>query len=469
MHFLSKEQRSLLFMIMNDSYYLERVQYLQEFLEKTRDRSIVVDPKNLLGLQLDAAKFETELWNVMKQQRDVIKDLRTKFQLTNQEKKDLERTLEGLESHQQLIRILRTIFDGVAWRTLGYNRLFLTSAARSTSAGAFTLDLESSKSLFSWAYAIQEAHGGAVLINDLTRFLRIGDLTEAYDETGVIHELKKSGKKILNFKTLQMRKGSKITDQTRKMLELQRVAFSGKITLSDGDVLEQKYTRVDLQTHFQTIQSLLKSADSQVIARVKTEPFIQIAVLSLEKAYYRPEKMKKYLKSFRYTGWKTKWQFSHTNFDHFFYDEMGNFLRNQAPYSIFPFPDEMCMKLMSGQLLIEATTNFELLADELRKRGWKVRLALPNIPDDHEDRMKHIFDNQEELFSNIGQDDGFIKIERGPFSMGIPQNWIAMMSMEFMTFDTFCNLLEEIYQEARKVQAPMTIHPEFANAARVWN
>lgn len=74
-------------MIMNDSYYLERVQYLKEFLEKTRDKSIVNDPKNLLGLQLDAAKFETELWNVMKQQRDVIKELRAKPKLTEQEKK----------------------------------------------------------------------------------------------------------------------------------------------------------------------------------------------------------------------------------------------------------------------------------------------------------------------------------------------------------------------------------------------
>lgn len=469
MYFLSKEQRSLLFMIMNDSYYLERVQYLKEFLEKTRDKSIVNDPKNLLGLQLDAAKFETELWNVMKQQRDVIKELRAKPKLTEQEKKDLARILEGLEAHQQLIRILRTIFDGVAWRTLGYNRLFLTSAARSTSAGAFTLDLDSSKSLFSWAHAIQEVHGGEVLINDLTRFLRIGDLTESYGDTAVIHELKKSGRKILNFKTLQMRKGSKVTDQTRKMLELQKVAFSSKITLPDGDVLEQRYTRVDLQTHCQEIEKQLKIAESQVVSRIKTEPFIQVAMMNLEKAYDRPEKMKKYLKSFRYTGWKTKWQFSHTNFDHFFYDEMGNFLRNQAPYSIFPFSDEICMKLMSGQFLIEATTNFELLADELRKRRWKVSLTLPDIPDDHEEKMRHIFDNREELFSNIGQDDGFIKIERGPFFMSIPQNWIAMMSMEFMTFDTLCNLLKEIYQEARRVQAPMTIHPEFSNAADVWN
>ncbi len=469
MHFLSSEQRNQIFLIMNDSYYIDRVNYLSEFLEKTRDPKIKVDPDKLLSLQFEAANFETKVWQVMAEQREIIKDLKEKNNLTEQEQKDLERTRDNLESHIQLLRILHTIFDGVAWRSLKYNRLFLTSAARSTTSGAFNIHLKSSESLFSWAYSIQKDHKGIVLINDLTRFLRIGDLTEVFKNTAVVHELKKNGERIINFKTLKLRKGAKISDQTRKMLELQQIAFTGKIILDDGAELEQRFSQTKLDTHFSTVESLLETSKQQIVARRQLEPFIQLSILNLEKAYTRPHNMKKYFKSFRYTGWSTQWQLSHTNYDHFFYDELGNFIRNQAPFSIYPLSNELCMKLMSGQILIKSTINYELLIQELRCQGWQTAVNEPNIPSDREEKLKHIFDNKKFIFANVGDDDGFIKIKRGPFDMVIPQNWIAMMSMEFMTFETLCNTLEEIYRQAIIVQAPMTVFPEFPNSEEVWN
>lgn len=467
MYLLSKEQRGNIFSVVNSSYYLERVKYLSEYLKNTRDPKHRNDPEVLLAIQLEAGKFETETWKIMAEQRDQIKLLTKKPSLSKEDEDDLQNLKEGWEIHKHLVRISRTIFDGVAWRSLGYNRLFLTSAARSATAGAFNIEQKSTKSLYGWAMGIQKSHKSLVLINDITRFLRIGDLTEVYKGRAVIHELKKNGDRIINFKTI--RPGSAVTSQTRKMMELQTVAMTGRITLLDGQKLVQQYSNVNLQTHFKAVEKLIESSDQLIVTKKLIEPFIQLSVFNLSKAWSRPEKFRKYIKVLRYTGWKTGYQFSQTNYDQFFYDELGNFIRNIVPYSIFPLKDEYCMKLMSGEILIESTINYEILVYELRKRGWKAGIVMPDFSNDHDEKMKHLFDNKEFLYNDLGEKEGFIQIERGPFFMTIPHNWVSKMSSEFMTFDTFCGLLEDIYQQASIVQATMTIHPEFANADKVWN
>src|SRR3970040_1063272 len=173
-----------------------------------------------------------------------------------------------------MIKISKTICYGIAWRNLNYNQMFLLSAARGFGYVAIDYKSKDFRGMYIVAYNISERLGSTVIINDLTRFLRIGDLTDIKDGVPFIHELKEYGKEVKNMFTLRKVKG-KISRQAVRLLELQRIAIKAKSSRIRADIV-------------------------------------------------------------------------HSNWDSFYSDERGNFMRMFVPYSIFPFTNENCINLMSG-------------------------------------------------------------------------------------------------------------------------
>jgi len=156
--------------IVSRKYYEEMLAFYKEALVLSRSHAVRRDAKKLLGLQLDLAKAETNLWKVLREGRAKAKELHSKASLTPQDQTDLEGTERHIFIHEQLIRISRTICDGIAWRCLKYNRTFINSAARGFAAGDIDITNRDLQSEFEWAYRIMERRGGIVIINDLPTF-----------------------------------------------------------------------------------------------------------------------------------------------------------------------------------------------------------------------------------------------------------------------------------------------------------
>lgn len=92
---------------------------------------------------------------------------------------------------ERLARQLRTVGDGLAWRTLNYNRSLVVAMSRNESPGPLEhkegLDFELGAVLDIW-----QKKESFALLNDLTNCLRIADLTEVgADGHVVLHEVKR--------------------------------------------------------------------------------------------------------------------------------------------------------------------------------------------------------------------------------------------------------------------------------------
>jgi len=107
--------------------------------------------------------------------------------------KDIEALNKGIKINRQLIRIFKTIADGIAWRNLQYNRPLLRLLSENDDAGYIN------KNDYDAFHKILTKSRRITIINDITRYLRIGDLTRILpNKKIVLLELKKKGKKIMN-------------------------------------------------------------------------------------------------------------------------------------------------------------------------------------------------------------------------------------------------------------------------------
>jgi len=78
----------------------------------------------------------------------------------------------------------------------------------------------------------------------------------------------------------------------------------------------------------------------------------------MKRKSYKPKPTQKYL--------------VHSNWDSFYNDPKGNFLRALPPYSIFPFSSPDCIRLISGHYLVKTFFNIVKLQRYLQNEGWEI-------------------------------------------------------------------------------------------------
>jgi hypothetical protein len=101
--------------------------------------------------------------------------------------------LEDL-TRERVVRQLRSVGDGLAWRVTGFDRCFILALSRNAQAGPMAgkagLPFELGAVIELW-----EQRGHFALLHDLTSCLRIGDITEfTTDGRRLLHEVKAHGK-----------------------------------------------------------------------------------------------------------------------------------------------------------------------------------------------------------------------------------------------------------------------------------
>lgn len=474
MYMLEKEYAGKIASALASPYYKDWTNYFEKVLRATRSKRHKHKKDMVLAFQIKLARIETELWDLLNEARERAKKLHAKAGLTIKEEKELRGLEEHILIHEQLIRISRTICDGIAWRNLDYNRTFLTSAARGFGAGRVDINSKEFKGEFSWAYRISKRLNSLVIINDLTRFLRVGDLTEISENGVFIHEIKKYGKEVKNMFTLhKVKKGAKFSNQVKRLLELQRIAFADKAKVY-GIEVGTRQINLDLKTYMDKVKKLIRESEKKFIVSENIDECINIEITNFKAINESKEPIEfEELKRLSPKVETKDFVLTHSNWDSFYSDEKGNFLRGAPPYSVYPFSASDCTKFMSGYYLVKCSLNVDKLKAILRQKGWEIEERTEQDLDkqiaEFEKEKETMFTIKDSLYAHSPDDCGLFTIRKGPFSISMNSMLYCRLIMEYLSVSSLLNILDELYNVAAIRQSSDAYFPRFNNEGEIWN
>jgi len=469
MYILGKDNALSLSEILASKYYLRWVNYYEKILAVTRSKKYHDNPVILLSIQFRMARGETTLWNTLQKGRKIAQKLRSKSNLTQEEKSELAGVEKQILIHKHLIRISRAICDGIGWRNLNFNRMYITSASRGFGSGAINIYNKDFQGEAFWAYRITEKYKSVVLLNDLTHYFRVGDLTEITPE-GVpfIHEVKKSGRKVQNLFVMQNKPG-KISRQEKRLLELQRIALKKEVQIGDKKV-KYRHLETSMNTNLYKVSKMLNESKKQIFINERIEPFLTVEIINFRKAMKKGVDILQNIPNPKSD--KKQLTLVHSNWDTFFEDEKGNFLRSGVPYSVYPFSVHNCINLLSGHYLLKSTLNITILKNILKERGWEIdditEKELDKQIADFKDIEGKIYEKRYSLYENAPDEFGLFVIRKGPFRLPLTAAIYTRISMEFLSGQTFFDMLDEMYNKASEGQKGELFFPNFSDEVNVW-
>jgi len=307
--------------------------FLLNVLTKSRDKNI--SAIELLDLQ---AKIAEKIIFCEKQM--------TIFKKTaNRETQNDEwRSREIYAAHR---RMLMGIMDGVAFRFLNFDRPVLRQLAQHNQTGYLTIGfIEEIKK----AEYITKKSGYYVILNDLTNYLRHGDLTIISPDKIYIDEVKTSGKSKGDQK--------KILDELLEMLN--------KKSFRMGDQIAD-YIRISGKpiSYYQQVEQIINRS-KLIPGGIYTErisPYLWVSSTSISQ-------IMKYFKENGQLPNLPKMPFliddtSPSTNSLMFFDE---FSPNIMPYSAFPFSEDNIVEIITGQIQIKVVVNEKELVKSFKGR-----------------------------------------------------------------------------------------------------
>lgn len=462
MWLLGKENLESLKPVLNSKYYLKWVNYLKKFLRYSRQKKYYSNPYNLLSLQLILAKTISSIESVISEGKSQLR--------IEQEKRDEEKIKDieiGITSNRQIVRIIKTIADGLAWRVLDFDRPFMrTMAEPARYPGSVDLDSKEYKKLEERAIAITANRKSRVLLNDLTYFLRIGDLTEVGKKT-IIWESKKSSKQLKSVYTI-FRKGKKqeLSKQMKKLVQAQVARDFREIPIGEDNIVIMDLP-FSFENYSNEVSEIINEArknmfstrqlsDCLIVSCTDYEQMVNHAVKTGERMWEKFNDKNTWNKKHRVIAY--------SNFDSF-YDKGGDFMRSATPYSVYPFSDDDVMGLISGNLFLKSQLDITKVKKILEKAGWEVEDV--DLDKSLENMRKIIPLIKAGKGSEVFIDDTIFTLKRGAFILKIPMYWVTRIGTEFMRPDVLVKHVEVIYK-ASQYGIPRKVQPFILGEKDVW-
>ncbi len=260
--------------------------------------------------------------------------------------------------HRALRQALRDVADGIAWRALDYDRAMLhVIADRPGSAHVEGGGLEAE--LWEFAYAIQAGEGLSIL-NDLTNFLKLGDVSVVREDGSVEFVEVKAG----GTKSGRIARQKKAMETTVTFLgEGEKEHESGKLTILELDVHPKSFV-----SH---VHKIIERATKHGAAGERIGDHLVVTCVDyLSEAKLTEEKVKQVLGETEVLI--RSWEEAGDLVFPYCSPEKYSQVRWYAPFSIYPFCDLCRAKLMIGAVNIVAHVNFSAVFRYIESRGWKV-------------------------------------------------------------------------------------------------
>lgn len=317
--------------------------------------------------------------------------------------------------YKLMIRNLKEIADGMAWRLFNYKRavLDIAGATKQENAMHFSKGLEREISeLMKYCY-----YGRIALLNDLTSIIDIGDITvKNPDGRFEFHEIKGSNSK-----------SPRIERQREKQERATKILNDG---LYENGGTTYRIVDIDIALHnyLNSVLNVLKDAKSKgyssnVLSKYLIVECIYVDLLdgscSVEKVQQKSKNIRK--------CWDSKEEiFTLSNVM-----RLKLYPRMYAPYSIFPFPEDICVDLISGRAMLFSHINISKIIKILKESDWGVVRENTLIP-------------------VLGGPacSSFLTLTRGDFRMPLVASEIIRIGFEFLKVHTLLAKLDQVFKKS---------------------
>src|SRR3989344_5375698 len=392
------------------------------------------------------AGFQDELRNAQKEVREAKDD---------ESKKKAERSVLV---QRQWIRVLQTIADGIAWRSYRFNRPLLRVMSENSAPGDLKQDGYDYVGLLR-KLLIAAPRFSLRIANDLTRVLRIADITLFYS-TGeiMLYEVKEKGGKIIDTGSIlaEMRK-HRVWPNPQKLRQLvaQMAIINEKIdvpVVEKGKVIKRVEVDVvnldfKIAHHFRALRRLIRKASRNIFAAETVEEGYYIEVTDGERLQKSElDRLKKEKSSIpTWTKKSVESILKVSNFDSFI-DAGTEFPRNILPYSVLPLSAQNCTKMMMGHLQVFISVDTSVLRKKLINRGWRVTDRKPweEMAKETTTRV-HMFDQKaDSTFFDIEKDD-----DGATYRGAVLLDDILMMATSFYGFDFVLDSADAMFESSK--------------------
>lgn len=401
--------------------------FLEEVLKESRNRSI--SPAQLLELQGKIAE-KMILWE---------KQIALFKKTVDREKMNDEwLSREIYKAHHRMLKI---IMDGVAFRFLNFERPVLRQLAEHNQTGHLTAGFI--KELEKAAYIISQT-GFYVILNDLTNFLRYGDLTIISPEGNIIDEVKTTGKA----------KG----DQKKNLDEL--IKMLNKKVFKAGNQTAQYITIPGKPTSFlsQVEKIINKSIEcKEGIYAERVSPYLWVASTCVPRMmeYFKATNKLPKMPTYPFP----KKDISPPTNSLMFFDQ---FSPNIMPFSAFPLSEKIICEIMTGQIQLKMVINEKELKKTFKGKGWD--LTMPSRED-----IVAIYDTDdiEKIKEAIYDPAYHCTLKKGIFSYQLPREVLLRIETEFRSAKSIINESEGIMNSATE-RVPRMITTNFSDEQAIW-
>jgi len=314
-------------------------------------------------------------------------------------------------SYEFTNKALREIVDGIVWRYFNFNRAILYMLADKAPIESIKPDQGLIKSLYEFGEIFLEPDDFAIL-NDITNFLRVGDITRI-DKDGNIELIEvKSSKKL---------RGGRIARQKQRMTELVEFFNTGigeydgnKAILVDSDIRQRNYLKMMLDC--------IKKARYRGYESTLIGNYLILEIVDVGKDFDFNQ-MKKYFKSKHKSVWE-RWRKSNDFVPRISFIEKLEFSRNYAPYSIYPFDVDICADILMGKILVFSFLNYSEIIRIFEKAGWKAVEFLFS---------KSTNELKEEVENTEPKDITLLKLRKSGCTINVPPAWFGSLCFELLS------------------------------------
>lgn len=334
-------------------------------------------------------------------------------------KRQKEHNQSEIASLKIINKVLREIVDGMVWRLFNYNRPILSMLADKQPIEIIRPEKGTINNLFELADTFLK-HNSIAILNDITNFLRVGDVTRINSNGDI---------EIVEVKSSKM-KNPRIARQKRNMSELVEF-FNTGLANFDGKKTRIRYSNSKQKTYLKLLNNSIKMArykgyESLCIGNHLILEIVDCAKIDLSSEFSdffqtRHQSIKK--------EWKQKKDVVSIRF---LTDKM-NYSKNCAPFSIYPFDLGTRVDIMTGRLMIKTRFNYSEILRIIEKAGWKI--------------VNTIFDNLENRNSSQHSP---VTISKGSLTYGIPWSFFSRMRFELWSPFSLVAELEKFFKQPFK-------------------
>ena len=336
-------------------------------------------------------------------------------------KKEKTHIKSEIFKYQFLNKAIKEIADGIAWNYFSFNRAILYLLADKQPIDVIRPDEGTLHSIYEFSNVYMDPDAIAIF-NDITNFLRIGDVTKIKTNGDI---------EIIEVKA-GVSRGRRISRQKQRMSELVEFVNTGykdqdgkKYKIFDSEVKQKNYLHLLFdgikRTRSKGFDSL--SIGNYLIIEIIDPSKIDNIDMVIEKL------------SLKQSSIRENWSKNKDIIQSSFLIDKMDYSKNCAPFSIFPFDLVACTDIMLGRLLIKIDINLSEVLRIMEKNSWKIIDSICVKSNDEIDSL---------LKSDV-ENILFAKIARGPLTIDVPPSLIARLQFELIAPSTFIQQFEEVF------------------------